>query len=313
MTRGIDVMEAWLQTFIHHLSAEKGLAPNTLESYERDISQYLSFLQDEGLADIRDSKRVHIQKYLHELKNRGRAASTVSRSLVSIRSFYQYLSDAEVISGGSPALQLDAPKLDKRLPNVLTVEQVIQLLEAPETGSPAGVRDKVMLEMLYATGMRVTELISLDVAKVNPELGFIECSGKNRRERVIPIGKTAAKWLQVYLREMRATMLKQPDDEPALFINHLGTRLTRQGFWKIIKKYAREAKIDQEITPHTLRHSFATHLLDNGADIRSVQEMLGHADISTTQIYIRTMKSNLKEVYDRAHPRAKDEFSQRSI
>ncbi|WP_058303776.1 site-specific tyrosine recombinase XerD [Gorillibacterium timonense] len=305
-------MEAWLQTFIHHLSAEKGLAPNTLDSYERDISQYLAYLQEDGIIDIRDSRRVHIQKYLHELKNRGRAASTVSRSLVSIRSFYQYLSNENVISGGNPALQLDAPKLDKRLPHVLSVDQVIKLLEAPETGTPAGVRDKAMLEMLYATGMRVTELISLDISKVNPELGFIECSGKNK-ERVIPIGKTAAKWLRLYLSEMRTLMLKQQGDEPALFVNHLGTRLTRQGFWKIMKKYAREARIEQEITPHTLRHSFATHLLDNGADIRSVQEMLGHADISTTQIYIQTMKSNLKEVYDRAHPRAKEEISSQSI
>jgi len=306
-------MEAWLQTFIQHVSAEKGLAPNTLESYERDISQYLAFLREEGLTDIRDSRRIHIQKYLLELKNRGRAASTVSRSLVSIRSFYQYLSDANAIAGGNPAVQLEAPKLDKRLPHVLSVDEVIQLLEAPLPVNPAGVRDKVMLEMLYATGMRVTELISLDVSKVNPELGFIQCAVKNRRERVIPIGKTAAKWLQIYLQNMRACLLRQGRDEPALFVNHLGTRLTRQGFWKIIKKYAREARIEQEITPHTLRHSFATHLLDGGADIRSVQEMLGHADLSTTQVYIRTMKSNLKEVYDRAHPRAGEEVSPRSI
>ncbi|MEO3944443.1 site-specific tyrosine recombinase XerD [Gorillibacterium sp. CAU 1737] len=305
-------MEASLQTFIHHLTAEKGLAPNTLDSYERDIFQYLAYLHEQGIADIRESKRVHIQKYLHELKNRGRAASTVSRSLVSIRSFYQYLSDKQVIDGGNPALQLDAPKVDKRLPHVLSVEQVIQLLEAPETDSPAGIRDKVMLEMLYATGMRVTELISLDVGKVNPELGFIECSGKNRRERVIPIGKTAAKWLKLYLSEMRAFLLRQSSEEEALFVNHLGTRLTRQGFWKIIKKYAREAQIEQEITPHTLRHSFATHLLDNGADIRSVQEMLGHADLSTTQIYMQTMKNNLKEVYDRTHPRAREEAAPHS-
>ncbi|WP_438432264.1 site-specific tyrosine recombinase XerD [Gorillibacterium sp. sgz500922] len=306
-------MEAWLQTFIQHVSAEKGLAPNTLESYERDISQYLVFLRGEGVTELKDSRRIHIQKYLLELKNRGRAASTVSRSLVSIRSFYQYLTGEGVIAGGNPALQLEAPKLDKRLPHVLSVEEVVQLLEAPETGTAAGVRDKVMLEMLYATGVRVTELISLDVSKVNPELGFIECSGKNRKERVIPIGKTAAKWLRLYLRDMRACMLRDGSDEPALFINHLGSRLTRQGFWKIIKKYAREARIEQEITPHTLRHSFATHLLDGGADIRSVQEMLGHADLSTTQVYIRTMKSNLKEVYDRAHPRAGEEVSGHSI
>jgi integrase/recombinase XerD len=302
-------MEAWLQSFIQCISAEKRLARNTLESYQRDISQYLAFLRGEGLESLADSRRIHIQKYLLELKNRGRAASTVSRCLVSLRSFYQYLADSGLLAGANPALHLEAPKLDKRLPHVLSVEQVVQLLEAPETGTPAGVRDKVMLEMLYATGVRVTELISLDVPKVNPELGFIECTGKNRKERVIPIGKTAAKWLRLYLRDMRSGLLRQNSDEPALFINHLGSRLTRQGFWKIIKKYAREAQIEQEITPHTLRHSFASHLLDGGADIRSVQELLGHADLATTQVYIRTMKSNLKEVYDRAHPRAGEEVS----
>jgi integrase/recombinase XerD len=297
-------MEKTLQTFIHYLSAEKGLAQNTLESYERDISQYLDFLRLNGIDAPQDSKKIHMQKYLLEMKNKGRASSTVSRSIVSIRSFYHYLIREQVMEH-DPSLQLEAPKLDKRLPQVLTVEEVVKLLEAPVPSSASGVRDKAMLEMLYATGIRVTELISLDIDSVNTEMGFVRCTGKASRERVIPLGKTAVRWLDEYIRFMRQSLLKQTKEENALFINHLGTRLTRQGFWKIIKKYAREAHIEKEITPHTLRHSFATHLLDNGADLRSVQEMLGHADISTTQIYTHMTKTNMKEVYERTHPRAK--------
>ncbi|MCL6458684.1 MAG: site-specific tyrosine recombinase XerD, partial [Gorillibacterium sp.] len=245
------------------------------------------------------------QRYLLEMKHKGRAASTVSRCIVSIRSFFQYLSQQDLLVA-NPALQLDAPKLDKRLPQVLTVDEAAKLLEAAANTSPAGIRDKAMLEMLYATGIRVTELISLDLLDVNPSLGFVHCASKTPKERVIPLGQTAAKCLDEYLESMRALLLKQSESESALFINHLGTRLTRQGFWKIIKKYAREANIQKEITPHTLRHSFATHLLDNGADLRSVQEMLGHADITTTQIYTHMTKNNMKEVYDRTHPRAKE-------
>ncbi|WP_040951274.1 site-specific tyrosine recombinase XerD [Gorillibacterium massiliense] len=298
-------MRETLQTFIQYLAAEKGLAQNTLESYQRDISQYIDFLNVNGVTELRDSNKIHIQKYLLEMKGKGRASSTMSRSIVSIRSFYQFMIRQRVLDH-DPSQQLEAPKLDKRLPQVLTVDEVLKLLEAPVPSVPAGVRDKAMLELLYATGIRVTELISLDVDSINTEMGFVRCMGKASRERVIPLGKTAARWLDEYIRYMRPYLLKVSDEVDALFINHLGTRLTRQGFWKIIKKYAKEAHIEKEITPHTLRHSFATHLLDNGADLRSVQEMLGHADISTTQIYTQMTKTNMKEVYDRAHPRARE-------
>lgn len=297
-------MNDLLHSFIHHLSADKGLARNTLESYRRDISQLIDYLQENRVKQADEIERIHIQKYLLDMKQRGRAASTISRCIVSIRSYFQYLTQEKVLSG-NPADGLDAPKLDKRLPQVLTIDETELLLESAAGISPAGIRDKAMLEMLYATGIRVTELISLDLADVNPELGYVHCASHTSRERIIPLGETAAKYLTVYLETMRPVLLKQSENETALFINHLGTRLTRQGFWKIIKKYAREANIEKEITPHTLRHSFATHLLDNGADLRSVQEMLGHADIATTQIYTHMTKSSMKDVYDRAHPRAK--------
>jgi integrase/recombinase XerD len=188
---------------------------------------------------------------------------------------------------------------------VLSVQEVECLLEAPETITPYGMRDKAMLELLYATGIRVSELVSLNAGHVNLGMGFVRCIGKGSKERIIPLGRIAAKWLHDYIQIMRHQLLRESKLDDALFINHLGTRLTRQGFWKIIKKYGREARIMKEITPHTLRHSFATHLLDNGADLRAVQEMLGHADISTTQIYTHVNKIRMKEVYNRSHPRAK--------
>ncbi|WJH34261.1 site-specific tyrosine recombinase XerD [Paenibacillus sp. CC-CFT747] len=302
-------MKNELQTFIHYLSVERGLAQNTLESYERDLTQYIEFLEKSGIVKPADSRKIHIQNYLLQLKKLGRASSTVSRSMVSIRSFYQFLIRERLLDS-DPSLHMETPKLDKRLPKVLSIAEVETLLDAPETTTPSGIRDKAMLEILYATGIRVTELISLDVGNVNLGMGFVRCIGKGSKERIIPLGRIAAHWLDQYIQAMRPKLLKQAKEEEALFINHLGTRLTRQGFWKIIKKYAREAQIVKDITPHTLRHSFATHLLDNGADLRAVQEMLGHADISTTQIYTHVTKSRMKEVYDRTHPRAKMQLSE---
>ncbi|MDF2658064.1 MAG: recombinase XerD [Paenibacillus sp.] len=296
-------MNRHIQTFIHYLSVERGLSRNTLESYSRDVTHYLEHISGLGVASIEESAKSHIVNYLLFLKQLGRAPTTVSRNIVSIRAFYQYLLRERTIAQ-DPSLDMEMPKLEKRLPKVMTVEEVERLLEAPETAVPGGMRDKAMLELLYATGIRVSELISLGVDDVNPAMGFVRCTGKGK-ERIIPLGKIAAHWLGSYTESMRPQLLRQSKDEDALFINHLGTRLTRQGFWKIIKRYAREAGIDKEITPHTLRHSFATHLLENGADLRAVQEMLGHADISTTQVYTQVTKARMKEIYDRTHPRAK--------
>jgi integrase/recombinase XerD len=297
-------MKKHLQIFIQYLSVEKGLAQNTLESYERDLTQFIAFLGKCGITELKDTKKATIQNYLVQLKKLGRASSTVTRSMVSIRSFYQFMVRERLLEL-DPSINMETPRVVKRLPKVLSIQEVEALLEAPETTTPYGMRDKAMLEVLYATGIRVSELISLNAGHVNLGMGFVRCIGKGSKERIIPLGRIAAKWLHNYIQGMRHQLLRVSKTDDALFINHLGTRLTRQGFWKIIKKYGREAHILKEITPHTLRHSFATHLLDNGADLRAVQEMLGHADISTTQIYTHVSKTRLKEVYNRTHPRAK--------
>jgi integrase/recombinase XerD len=302
--KGSIAMKQQLLIFIQYLSVEKGLAQNTLESYERDLTQYLEFVEKSGMNQLQDTKKITIQNYLLQLKKLGRASSSITRSMVSIRSFYQFLVRERMLDL-DPSLNMESPRLVKRLPKVLSVQEVDTLLEAPETSTPYGMRDKAMLELLYATGIRVSELVNLNAGHVNLGMGFVRCIGKGSKERIIPLGRIAAKWINDYLQVMRHQLLRESKADDALFINHLGTRLTRQGFWKIIKKYGREAHILKEITPHTLRHSFATHLLDNGADLRAVQEMLGHADISTTQIYTHVSKTRLKEVYNRTHPRAK--------
>lgn len=298
------VMKHYLQNFIHYLSVERGLARNTLESYERDLTQYLDYIEKQGIHTLHQTMKKDILNYLLKLKQHNKAPATVSRSMVSIRSFYQFLVRERLLDK-DPSLNMETPKLAKRLPKVLSITEVESLLDAPQASALYGMRDKAMLELLYATGIRVSELISLNMGDLNLAMGFIRCFGKGSKERIIPIGRIASEWLDRYIQTKRAKLLKQSKAEQSLFINHLGTRLTRQGFWKIIKKYARDAVIHKEITPHTLRHSFATHLLENGADLRAVQEMLGHADISTTQIYTHVTKSRMKEVYNQTHPRAR--------
>lgn len=293
-----------IQTYLQYLSVERGLSSNTLESYERDLTQYLAFLTQEGIEDLSESRKIHITHYLLRLKQAGRATSTVTRSMVAIRSFYQFMVRERLLEH-DPSLHMETPKVVRKLPKALSLSEVEKLLDCPKLNTPHGMRDKVMLEVLYATGMRVTELVSLNVSSINLSMGFVRVTGKGSKERIIPLGKLAIQYLEQYLQTMHFKLFKPATDKDILFINHLGTRLTRQGFWKIIKKYAIEARIDKEITPHTLRHSFATHLLENGADLRSVQEMLGHADISTTQIYTHISKVRMKEVYDLTHPRAK--------
>jgi len=295
-------MEEMLQYFINYLSVEKGLANNTLESYRRDLDKFFSFLKREGLENIKETSTHIISLYLVELRKMGLASSTITRNLSSIRSFYQFLLRDQLISE-DPSKELDTPKTEKKLPQVISSREVELLLSQPQATEPTGKRDKAMLELLYASGIRVSELISLNVYDVNLKMGFLRCDGKGGKERMIPLGSIAIQCLQEYLKHARPQILKQ-SEEKALFINQQGKRLTRQGFWKILKKYARKAGITVKITPHTLRHSFATHLLENGADLRSVQEMLGHADISTTQIYTQVTRKKIKEIYNKTHPRA---------
>lgn len=295
-------MDAYVQEFINYLSAERGLAQNTLESYGRDLRQFQAFLTNEHLDLVKQANRAAIFSYLQNLQLKGRAVSTISRNLAAIKSFYQFLVREKYIDK-DPSANLESPKLEKRLPKILSVAEVEELLKQPNSFLPTGMRDRAMLELLYATGIRVSELISLNISDVNLDMGYLKCYGKGAKERIVPVGSIAVKCVQEYINKGRPKLIRTYD-EPALFVNHHGNRLTRQGFWKIIKKYAQEAHINKDITPHTLRHSFATHLLENGADLRSVQEMLGHADISTTQIYTHVTRNHLKEVYDKTHPRA---------
>lgn len=295
-------MKKLIHEFINYLSVERGLAINTLESYGRDLRQYSEFLETDDETPLDSVSRTTILNYLLYLQSQGKATATIARRLAALKAFYQFLMREKRINA-DPTANLESPKLEKRLPKVLSVSEVERLLAQPEAGQPAGIRDRAMLELLYATGIRVSELVSLDVADVNLDMGYIKCSGKGSKERIVPLGTLAIQSCRDYLGAARLRLVREREEQ-ALFVNHHGHRLTRQGFWKIVKKYAEDAKIDKEITPHTLRHSFATHLLENGADLRSVQEMLGHADISTTQIYTQVTRGRLKEVYAKAHPRA---------
>lgn len=295
-------MQALVTSFLHYLTVEKGLSKNTLQSYERDIQAYIKELENMNVSNIENTTRADIVAYLLKLKKSGKASSTISRTVSSIRAFYRFLYRDQRISQ-DPTLHIETPKIERKLPKVLSAQEVEALLAAPEQTPAIGQRDRAMLEVLYATGMRVSELISLDLDAVHLQMEFVKCLGKGSKERIIPLGQIAVQALDTYIQSGRAQLLKDRR-EKALFLNLQGKRLTRQGFWKIIKKYAQAARIQKEITPHTLRHSFATHLLENGADLRSVQEMLGHADISTTQIYTHVTKSRMKDIYSKAHPRA---------
>jgi integrase/recombinase XerD len=295
-------MDRTLRDFIHYISVEKGLAKNTLESYNRDLSAYISYLRQTGVQSLEESTRGCITGYLANLQRNGKATATLSRNLASIRSLYSYLFQERRIVE-NPATDMESPKLEKKLPCVLTTQEMDLLLDQPDQLQISGIRDKAMLEVIYATGIRVSEMMSLNVGDINLEAGFIRCVGKGSKERIIPLGSVAIRHVDRYLDEGRPKMVRE-NGEASMFVNQHGKRLTRQGFWKILKKYAHSAKISKDITPHTMRHSFATHLLENGADLRSVQEMLGHADISTTQIYTQVTKRKLRDVYEKTHPRA---------
>ncbi|MCX7749752.1 MAG: site-specific tyrosine recombinase XerD [Clostridia bacterium] len=294
-------MEALVENFMNFLEKDKRLSLNTLQSYRRDIEQYIQYLQEIKLNNISNTNKTTVITYLLHLKKKGRATSTISRNLASIRSLYQYIAKNKIIDH-DPTSDLESPKVEKKLPQILSTHEVELLLEQPKCIDLKGYRDKAMLELLYASGIRVSELISLNIDEINLEMGFIKCN-KGSRERVIPIYPIAVNAVQEYMNKARGLLI-QNKDEKALFVNVNGKRLTRQGFWKIIKQYKSQAKINKDITPHTLRHSFAAHLLENGADLRSIQEMLGHSDISSTQIYAQIAKNKIKEVYKKTHPRA---------
>lgn len=296
-------MEDQLKDFMHFLIVEKALAKNTIVSYERDLKTYLKYIKTvENVQMINDIGRIQIVHYLGHLKEQGKSSRTIARNIASIRAFHQFLL-REKAADQDPSVHIETPQLERTLPKVLNLQEVESLLEVPKTDSHYGLRDKAMLELLYATGIRVSELIGLNLDDAHLTMGFVRCIGKGNKERIIPLGRTAATAIQQYLEKGRPQFIKN-HREVSLFVNHHGRRLTRQGFWKILKGLTNKAGIEKELTPHTLRHSFATHLLENGADLRAVQEMLGHSDISTTQIYTHVTKTRLKDVYSQFHPRA---------
>lgn len=274
---------------------------NTVLSYKSDVEKYITFLENNGISSIFDTTKSTVLTYLLSLQKEGRAASTVSRVLASLRAFYAYVS-----AGGQlmqdPTLNLDTPSVSRKAPATLSAREVDKLLSQPDTKTVKGRRDRAILEVLYATGIKVSELIALDIRDVNTDVGFLRCIG-GARERILPIGQLAATALNRYIQSGREQLLNGKETD-ALFLNYNGERMSRQGFWKLIKAYKDKAGIEKDITPHILRNSFAAHLLENGADLAAIQEMLGHSDISTTRIYSGFVKSNIKEIYYKTHPRA---------
>lgn len=295
-------MQRAIEAFLHFLQVEKGFSSHTVSSYRCDLRQFKDYLKSIKVNSWEELSRDNLLSYIYFLQKKKRAPATVARQVATIKSFCRFLQEEGMMSN-NPAATLDTPRVGRRLPRVLSLGEVDDLLNCPPLGGEIGLRDRAMLELLYATGLRVSELLSLNVGDVNLEEGYLRCLGKRSRERMVPISRLACEFVSEYLQKVRGR-LTRGREEQALFVNHRGRRMTRQGFWKIIKRYAREAGIDKPIAPHILRHSFATHLLENGADLRSVQEMLGHASIATTQIYTHLTRSRIKEVYKHTHPRA---------
>jgi len=280
---------------------EKGLSKNTVVAYSRDLILYLEFLRSNDIADIAASDTTLVLKHLIELRDAGLGPRSRARHLVTLRGFYRFLVQQKIIDA-NPAQLVDLPKAGLRLPDVLKVDEVLQLLEAPDPSKPLGVRDAAMIELLYAAGLRVSELIKVGMANINLEACFVRVIGKGSKERIVPIGLVAKKKIDDYLTSGRPILLKGRPS-PYLFVTRSAMSMTRQGFWKLLKQYALKTGISHRITPHSLRHSFATHLLEGGADLRSVQVMLGHVDISTTQIYTHVAQERLKAVHTQYHPR----------
>ncbi len=295
-------MDILLDHFLTYLAIEKGLAENTIDSYAHDLRAYLSFLNSLGIKEIGASSTENILSHLDALKHQGLTARTRARHLAAMRHFYAYLFKNDYIEN-NPARLMSTPKIWKYIPVVLSYSQIEALLAQPDIESVLGMRDRTLLELLYATGMRITELLDILLDDINLQSGFCICTGKGGKQRVIPIGRAAMAWLEEYIRSIRPGLVKKTE-ERHLILTRNGGRMTRQGAWKILKFYFAKAGFPHNVTPHTLRHSFATHLIENGADLRSVQILLGHADISTTQIYTHLNLEYVKRIYASCHPRS---------
>jgi len=300
-------MQEQVTQFLEYLEVEQGYSQNTVSAYRNDLSQFLSYLQHLDLArrprGWGNVTRDHIVSYMLEMKEREYASSTVARKVAAVKSFFNFLVDQKYILR-NPADELDSPKVEKHLPSAIPPEDIGRLLAAPQGESPTAYRDRALLESLYATGLRVSELVALDVSDVDITAGTVRCLGKGNKERVLPVYDRALEVIDDYVTKGRPILVKNDLEEQALFLNRRGKRLTRQGLWLIIKRYVDDLDIEGSVTPHTLRHSFATHMLRGGAGLREVQQMLGHANISTTQVYTQVSNDHLREVYDESHPRA---------
>jgi integrase/recombinase XerD len=285
-----------LEGFLDTLAVEKGLSSNTINAYARDLRDHLASMCSANVKSLGAVDESHLIVYLGRLRRAGAAPSTVARRLSAIRSFYRHLAREEVIAG-DPSANVPGARLRRGLPSVLSVEEVARLIEQPDTSTPRGLRDRAMLELVYAAGLRVSELVGLKRGDINLDLGLVRCIGKGSKERIAPVGRPAVEAVHAYLAA-------RSDAVPFLFLGNKGRALTRVAFWRIVRRYARQAGIRAEISPHTFRHSFATHMLDGGADLRAIQELLGHANIATTQIYTHVSTDRLREVYQAYHPRA---------
>ncbi len=294
-------IQAQLNQFLNYIRVEKGLSANTLSSYRRDLTKFIEYAGSRKLS-ILQIDREAIRDFIRQLQGQGLQPRSLARHVVSLRNFFRFLHQDGQVSTDITA-EIDSPQVGRSLPKFLAMDEVEKLLKQPDLSKPIGLRDKAMLELLYATGMRVSEIISLRTEDFDRNMGILRCLGKGNKERLIPVGRSALSAVETYLREGRSRLLKK-GESPYLFLNHRGSKLSRVGFWKIISGYGRQAAIAAPLTPHVVRHSFATHLLERGADLRSIQLMLGHSDISTTQIYTHVLKDRLKQVYQTHHPRA---------
>lgn len=301
-------MQTLIKEYLHYLAVEKGLARNTLDAYRRDLASFHNFLRSRAhpasgaQLGADDVDQATVVLYLRELSRQGLSSPTIARRLAAVRGFFAFL-EAEGRIRRDPTRNLGSPKLPRRLPKALTEHEVSAIIDSADARGPTGLRDAAMLELIYAAGLRVSELCSLRIHDINFEAGYVRCIGKGSKERIVPLGEQALEKVRAYLEDGRPALAK-PGSQDILFLNHRGGRLSRQGFWKIIKRHAALAGVNRHVSPHTMRHSFATHLLEHGADLRSVQEMLGHASVSTTQVYTHLTRDKLKEIYKNAHPRA---------
>ena len=291
-----------LNGFFEYLQTEKKMSKNTLEAYKRDVIQFSEFEAARDITDLRQTPGTEVVAFLLQLKNDGKSAATVNRKLASLRALYNYLQLKKEVTE-NPTNNIKSPRIERKTIEYLTLEEVDRLLAVPDD-SLIGKRDRGILELLYATGIRVSELIDADVDDLNLRMGFITCAGEQSKARIIPIGRPARAALEEYIYDARPAIVKEKKDEKALFVNYYGERITRQGLWKVLKEYGRKAGLEEKLTPNVLRNSFAVHMIQNGADLKSLQELLGHEDISATQIYLSVTKNRIKDVYDRTHPRA---------